>query len=248
MSGFFNNFTSDNPSVVARLAGALNVRMSCQFNGKLLPLPKLVIIVPDDNLIKILSKGENTPGYAKPQNRIINYIMTQHQRSIATFRETLPAKCVRSGYPHILWIQAPIQCNFRNNALRHKFNKCLEDCVKIHPDVSTLALKCVWDKDDMTLFVEESQRFTANRFKTYWEAVDQTVCYLDSVVLKKKHVIGKKSQLNQKAASAVFSKTFSQKDCTDLNDRFRWQNPVLNVDRDEPVIFRTLPVPPPRWY
>ena len=77
----------------------MSLAMSCQFSGKLLPLPKIIVVIPDDDLIKILSEGQHMSNFAAAQSRILNYIMTQHQRDIASFKELLPAKSVRTLYP-----------------------------------------------------------------------------------------------------------------------------------------------------
>ena len=129
-------------------------------------------------------------GFTKPMSHILNYIMTEHEQAIAAFREYLPAKALKPGYPHILWIQPPDHDNYINNALRHKFNKCLEECVRMHANTSTLALKKVWSPSDKTLFLHDSQRYTSEGFTAYWKAIDCTVRYLDTVMLKNSPVTG----------------------------------------------------------
>ena len=231
-SGFFNNFTSDNPSVTGRLSILLAIAAKCQLAGKLVPLPKLIIVVPDDDLIKQLCKSDNVKGFSKPQSRLLNFIMTHHERCIAAFKETLPAKSIRSTHLSILWIQAPEHINFINNRLRYKFDKCLEEVTSLHSNVYTLQLKKVWNQDDQTLFLQDSQRFTALGYKNYWEAVDRTVRYFDSIVLKKQ------TKDVQKKFGGQKGKIFGQK------DRFRWQNPSLNTASDGTSHHFRLPLLP----
>ena len=186
MTGYFNHDNAvDNPSVVGRFASLLTNavhRKSVGGTGSLLPLPKLVIIVPDNNLVNAV--GENiTQNVSKAYSRLLNYIMTEYDRCVAAFKENLPACCIKSpGYPSFLWIQPPRHKNFKDNSQRYKFNRCLEDVVDLHPNMFTLALKKGWDSEDTTLFVD---RFTSSGLKSYWEAVDKTIRYFDSVVLKK---------------------------------------------------------------
>ena len=202
--------------------------------GNYFCLPKLVVIVPDDDLIKLLCTEANMKGFSKPMSRIINYIMTEHERCIAAFREYLPAKALKQGYPHFLWIQAPEHKNFLNNSLQHKFNKCLESCSGMHANTTSLMLKKVWTKDDGTLFLHDSQRFTSEGFTAYWEAVDRTVRYMDAVILKKFDKIGKKPKISGVTITGQKGQF----------DHFRWQNLKFNLHTDVSCGFRTLPPPP----
>ena len=73
----------------------------------------------------------------------------------------------------MLWIQAPLHDGFQNNDQGLKFNTAMEDVVKFHSNQSTLHLK------------KESARFTSEGYKAYWEVVDHTVHYFDTIMLKK---------------------------------------------------------------
>ena len=184
--GFFSMILSDNPSLLGHLSSLLAQAMNCRINNKLLPLPKLIVVVPDDAFITALcGKDSNMQAISKPFSRLLNYIMTDFEWNVAVFKESLPAKSVRTTYPHFLWIQAPLHDNFLNNSAHYKFNKCLEEVCPLHNNCSTLMLKCVWCKTDTNLFIRESQRFTSDGYKTYWVAVGRMVRYLDSVLLKK---------------------------------------------------------------
>ena len=247
---FFNNFTSDNPSVISRFVNLLVSATKAVHQGQRpWPLPKIIIIVPDDDLIQILHESMNSKGLAKQFSRILNFIMTDYERSIASFKESLPAKCLKQDYPNLLWIQAPIHDGFYNNPERHKFNRALDEVVKLHSNVYTLILKKVWDPKDPNLYVEEAHRFTAAGYQGYWEAVNKTIRYFDSVVLKNK---GKKQKFatssgESKLKSYTHQKggnnqkcRFDYKKCN--HDRFRWQNPDYNPDVS-PVLYRKLPRP-----
>ena len=166
---------------------------------------------------------------SKHFNRILNYVMSEHERAIAACKEYLPAKCLHANYPQILWIQAPNHDYFGNNQERDKFNRALEEVVKIHPNVTTLMLKKVWNPKDSNLFLEHSSRFTTTGYFHYWEAIDRTVRYFDSVMLKK------------------HEKVKSTKNSTCQKDRFKWKNPKFNRDDcDDKPIFKPLPAPPPQ--
>ena len=188
-TGFFgNDFMCDNPSMLARMSNLLINAMECKFNGKLLPLPKIITVVPDDDFIKILNlpDGEDSDiGVTKPINRLLNFVMTEFERNVASFKEFLPAKCVHHNFPQFLWIQAPLHQNFRNNNLRHKFNKSLEEVCKLYANTISLMLKKVWDPQNLNLYNGDTQCFSVQGYTDYWEAVDRTIRYFDLVVLKK---------------------------------------------------------------
>ena len=227
-TGYYNNFTSDNPSVISCMGNLMTFAMESKCFNQQLALPKLVVVVPDDDLIKLL--GCHTHGLQCPYNRILNYVMTEFECNISIFKENLPAKCLKSDYPHILWIQAPLHDGFQNNQQRVKFNSCLEDVVKVHSNSSTLMLKKAWEPKNLNLFLEEQQCFTSEGYRTYWEAVDKTIHYCDSIMLKK-HDKGKNPKLDKSSDS-------------DQKDRFKWQHPKYN--RDFTVTkFKKLPPPPP---
>ena len=212
--GFFNNFTLDNPSVLGRLSSLLQYALERKDSvvKKLLLLPKLIVVVPEDALIRVLDCREDDHNVSGSMSRLINYIMTEFKRCVASFKENLPAKCVKSEFPYFLWIQPPQHKNFSGGALRFKFNRCLEEVAKMHLNVYTLALKKVWDKDDDNLFLE-NQRFSNEGYRAYWEAIDKTIYYFDSVILKK---IEKKTQKNGRG--------------TAQKEQFCWQNPKFNRD------------------
>ena len=95
---------------------------------KLMPFPKIIVIVPDNDILwSLIAISE--PGCSlssKVITRLLNYVMTEHDRTVAAFKEYLPAKCIHSTHPQILWIQLPLHDNFVDNPERIKFNRCLE--------------------------------------------------------------------------------------------------------------------------
>ena len=219
--------------MISRLGNLIVNAVSVQTQGKLFPFPKIVVVVPDDDIIKLLQDVQDQiTDVRKTFGRLLNYVMMEHERSISAFKEHLGARSIKAAYPQILWIQAPTHDNFANNALRHKFNKSLEDISKFHANTSSLMLKHVWDPTDKNLFIEDCQRFTNEGLRIYREAVDRTVRYFDSVILKKQERV---KNLKKSRYSSPGQK-----------DRFKWCNPRYNIDEEsENVSFHRLPVPPP---
>ena len=142
--------------------------------------------------------------------------MMEHDRSVASFKDFVSARSLHADHPQIPWIQLPMHDLFPDNGLRYKFNKSLEEIARLHNNVYTLALKKVWDSKDTSLFIREfdAGRFTSIRLKTYWEAVDRTVRYFGSVILKKQFL--RKTQKPGTGKNSVHG----QKD--QKHDRFRW--------------------------
>ena len=222
VSGYFNNNFSDNPSVISRMSNLVANAHSKRFdnNNRIWPLPKIVVIVPENALFA--GFNNDLKGVMKQFARILNFIMTEHERNLASFKEHLPAQCLKDRYPHILWIQPPQHDNFPDSKLRFKFNKALEDCIKLHSHVSMLILKKVWNPQNEGLFLESCNRFSADGYTVYWEAIDRTVRYLDSIMLEK---LDKAKKCN-----------------ADQKDHFRWTNPKFN--KDVIVSQKLLPPPP----
>ena len=256
VTGYFNNgLLCDNLSVIGRLSNLLAQASRQKLDQRIYPLLKLLIIVPDDDIIQCLGMCERdlSDGFSQ----LVNYIMTEHEHAIASFKEQLAAKSVRKC-PHVLWIQAPYHDHFVNNDARFKFNKSLTECAKLHLNVSTLELKKVWNEHDPNLFLEECHRFTADGYSAYWEAVDRMVRYFDSIYLKKVLDKDNCSNSSKSAYKGGHNTHYGQKDRSDhkgrrgcsmpADDRFRWKNPRLNLDHTPLPHFSQLLPPPPRKY
>ena len=236
--------------MLARMSNLMITGMETKFNNKLLPLLKLIVIVPDDDFIKVLTKdfdvgdtadaggdgdnrqqAQNNNSISKPLSRMLNYVMTEYECSLSAYREYLPSKSVRYNQPYLLWIQAPYHDHFNNNSAHFKFNRCLDEMTKLHINTFSLMLKRVWDPKNTNFFLKDLLRYTAEGLSAYWEAVDHTVRYFDSVLLKKQDKLKRKSLQSNDP------------------DPFCWQNPQYNkTDPEVRVNYRTLPAPPPkRW-
>ena len=236
VTGFCSNNMSDNPSLVGRMGNLLNTAVN-SMGKKIFPFPKLIIVVPDDDFIKNLQEKGVESGSSVSYGRLINYVMTEHERGISSFKENLPAKSKRDGYPHILWILAPNHTNFRNNVDRDRFNRCVEDQCKFHTNVSCLELKKVWDPQDENLFFND--RFTADGLRCYWTAVDRTIRYCDTVSLKKK--FAKIKQQPKTGKKLHYNKDTSNQS---QNDIYRWRNPNISADVAKFKSYKKLTCPP----
>ena len=244
--GCFNNVLSDNPSVIGCLGNLMSgALLGAKSGNKILPLPKIIVVVPDDDMIKNLE--ESMHDTAKAISRLVNYVMGEHDKAIASFKDYIQPKCLKPNYPQIVWIQAPFHDSFPNNSMRYRFNRSLDELAKCHSNVHTLSLKKVWDPKDSDLYLKENQMFTAAGFRSYWEAVDRTVRYFDSVVLKKldKHKTANSSRAletkGEKSAESSFTSQNDWNHSKGQKDRFRWRNPGV-MFKNTPFS-RKLPTP-----
>ena len=78
----------------------------------------------------------------------------------------------------------------------------------------------------------DQDRYSAEGYTAYWEGVDKTARYFDSVMLKKHE----KEKIQKKVPGSLSQRT-------EMSERFRWQNPALNIQHEE-YSFRKLPAPP----
>ena len=130
-------------------------------------LPRILIIVPDDNLIQFIVSKNDTSPYTF--GNIIHWLMMECGRAVKSQKDFLPEKSKHAIYPHFIWIEAPCHLNISpaNNQLREKFNNCMRSMVQIVDNTSVLALKKIWNPADESLYCKMSKNFTIHGFKTY---------------------------------------------------------------------------------
>ena len=139
----------------------------------------------------------------------------------------------RIGQPQVVWIELPYHDNFNNNCLRECFNKALNDTAKLHEGVAVFQLKKVWDPVDTNLYLRDADRFTALGLRSYWEAVDKTVRFCDTTIMRR---IAKTEFKNSFPVLNAQRKPEGQ-------DRYRWRAPTKQFKGKN----RPLP-PPPATY
>ena len=197
-------------------------------------LPKWVIIVFDDDLIKYISGRNPFAPTMTAVSKVIDNIMKEHIKVLQIQKEYLPRKSQRRGFPQLLWIEAPIHTSFDNNTDREKYNLCINDVAPLHENTYVLALKKIWDPDNLNLYHKDAWRFTAEGYKTYWSAVDKTIKYADTILLKK---IQKKNEPKTGSFEQVFWKSFN-----DQYDQYHWRSDDYRHNKR-----RRLPTLPGHW-
>ena len=117
----------------------------------------------------------------------------------------------------MIWIKPPENTNFANNKLRRRFSAALDKCVTYHDHTYALELKKGLDKDDSSLYNKSDRRFTSAGYKSYWGAIDKTIKFADTLLLKKEESKTKKEARkdNSKPNKGKGFRSF-------FNDRFHW--------------------------
>ena len=215
-------------NILSRLS---NVFVSSINDRKL--LPKLVFVVADADITNYwLDKNvKSNKDLEIAVNKSINWIMKQHGRSIETHKERMPEKAKKPQFPQIIWNEAPLHKNFCDNEYREIFNRAVNNTAFYHDNTWSLNLKKGWDEEDSSLVLPVDSRLTASGSKTYWEAIDKTVKYVDTILMKKVEK-PKKSQSNEALKS-----TREMDDChrtphrSTHYDRYHWNK---NEDHHRP--------------
>ena len=138
---------------------------------------------------------------SKNMSRLVNFITTKNVRNVALYKENLPAKCLKADYLNSLWIQAPVHDRFTNNALRFKFNTCLDEIAKLPTNVFTLVLKKVWGSKGWTFifiwvqqiykwWIQSLLRSSRQDCKVFWFS------HPEENYAKKSGIMGKPQEIN----------------------------------------------------
>ena len=262
-SGFFANALSHNRSPISRIRNALTCAYNQQL---LIPKMVFIVTEDDiikdlEKLKSIMEKREaaekilnrsNSNNYEEISDEesppepvdyrdLYRRVMTHLFRAVATttkrFKQAVPYKAKKEiQWPKIIWISPTSHHNYGNSKLRNIMSEVMDDCARIHENMSVEKLKQIWDPQDRNLFLKDQQRITGEGFCSFWNAFDRTVKYCDN-----KYFIGpsKRAERNDDYAN--------RRGCTNYNqgnNRYVWQN--ANYKRNNDERRRKLPTPPRR--
>ena len=178
-----NAFSSHNMSTTGRLYN--NLIKAIKAIKEEVVFPKLIVFIPDDDIIEYLTDRED---YCGNFDIVLDKMFNNIRKAIQAYKEFLPKKGRKPEYPHILWIEPPLHCHFTptGNHRRQLFNESLRTSASKQAGVSVLHLKKIWDPDNRLLFLAEQERFTADGIMTYWSAVKNTIRYCITVIDRNK--------------------------------------------------------------
>ena len=84
-------------------------------------LPKSIIMVCDDDIIRRLAKKSNNEDeFADIAKRTLKWLFNEIRKLILTRKDQLPEKATKHDYPVVYWTEAPHHIFFKNNSFRKK--------------------------------------------------------------------------------------------------------------------------------
>ena len=191
---FTNKYTSLNGNMISRLRNSLANAIEAQ------PLlPRMVVIVLDDDIMTEFPFSKK----AKPKHiaGILHWLMVEYDRLVTGHKENLQQKSKKLGYPSFMFIEAPYHENFHNNERREIFNEGLRTAGNLHDRVAVLELKKIWDNSNSNLYMKNERRYSAEGLRTYWEAVDKTIRFADTIQFKKMNQKSMKSNNDEQTSA-----------------------------------------------
>ena len=206
-------------------------------------IPKIIVVLLEQDLTDYLLRREITQ--ISDVTIWVRKLINEFRKVLSTFKDKLPSKAKKQGWPHILWILPLLHQEFKHFSFRVDVSSVLEDLVIQQSDMSALKLKQEWDEYDKSLFMGDYQKFTSKGFKTVWAAVDKTVKFCNKMVFNSDSRAG---QINSNITAR--KQHFENKRHENLSrgstyldrrrdDRFHWR-------RDDRRDYRQLPEPPAR--
>ena len=144
-------------------------------------LPKWLIVVPEDDLIKNLKFEEY--GVSEAYGRIIDWIMVEHNKALTRMKGFLPHKTKKHQWPLILWIIPTLHTNYDNFELRKKFARSLRIAAN-NNNVAVLPLRQVWKIYDKNVYSRSQQRYITSGLPILWTAIDRTIKFADQRITR----------------------------------------------------------------
>ena len=119
-------------------------------------LPKVIVIVPDDDIIKQL--GIHAPSKAS-LHIILSYLLEEMHRIILKYKNDLDIKAKVDCFPQMVWIAPLLHRNFANNKSQENFTDVLETIfeTKYTTSMCALQLKKVWSPREPALYYQSER-------------------------------------------------------------------------------------------
>ena len=191
-------------------------------------LPKAVIVVLDDDLLKVANHMGS--GLSKLIVPWLSWLASELHRIAVAYKEKLPAQARKLRYPQFLWILAVFHDSSETrNEYRKSYNVMLESVLQKYKDMQSLPL-LMWDKNNKSNYI--GINLSSKGKERYWMAVNDAFQSWDKQQMCIAHGKGHNTSYHRK------TKTFVPKYKKNFN-RFHW-NALNQKSR--------LPRPPPLPY
>ena len=151
---------------------------------------------------------------------------------MSTYKSFLPHKSFINDFPHLLWISPPTHKHFRdsNNYKRAKLAAHLFDVMKTQVNMTTLSMVKIWNQEDSTNYIYESERFTSTGLFNYWASIDSAIRFWNVAILSK-------------IESKHFKSTTRQNQSYN-HDKFHWKNSKFHTKIYNQPMGKKPPRPP----
>ena len=188
-----------------RKSGLLKIRLwLLQLINDQVKLPKAIILVLDNDLIRFANRNDELM-LVEIMEHFIHHIAKDLQQMIQDYKEMLPLKAKKEGFPRILWVESPLHRNFEDNHLRIRYNSCLQNVLDSYPMVMPIKMKKEWNPASDEHF--NHNRFSSSGLIKYWASIDSSFRHWETVVSRNKKfresIYGKPPQLGQFQDSRV---------------------------------------------
>ena len=189
-------------------------------------IPKWIVVVPECDVIKDIEYHSFGASYA--YGMVIEHMMEQMDRLISNTIANLPHKANRYDRPYILWVEPTLHLQYQNNALRAKFIKSMHIASQTHDRVVILPFKQSWNCADSTS-ITSGGSFTTKGFEQFWTALDSSIRFADTKVMRNHGLplkqIFQKYKLQSEADDRI--RRFEVEKERDVNNRIQLQRNQL---------------------
>ena len=192
-------------------------------------LPRIIVVVPYNDILMYIVGKNNTSSFTI--GKVLHWLMSEFEKLIGIQKDYLPIKSKRDLLPHIVWIEAPYHAEFgsEQNRLWEKFNECMRNMAEMQKFTSVLTLKKIWNSTDGSYYSRPAKRLTVFGYKKFWEAVDCTIQYADTTIMKKN--IADAHKKKHMSLNHPYQQTFHHTNQPNRNssqsligDRFHWSS------------------------
>ena len=218
-----DDYTSNIKSVLARLRNNLVYGLN-----KCNAIPKFIVVVLEDAIIDDV--GSANYGITNDYEIRTKWLINQYRKIVDAFLDYLPYKSKKDGWPKFLYISPSMHRNYRNNALRKKFTRVLEDICSITERMALIRIRAGWDFDDNNIFLDQQQRYTTEGLASFWNAVDKVIEEFDQFIFS---TVDAPLDTSKKEfdRSRNNNNNNSRPEFNNRND-FSWQSPTYQARRN----------------
>ena len=191
---------------VGNAIGRIHNSITYSFNMNRNTIPKWVVIITESDVISNINYSQF--GVSGAYGMVIEYSMKQVNNLVNSFLgQNLPQKANKYNWPNILWIEPTLHSRYQDNSLRIKFIRSLHIAVQNYNRMVVLPLRQHWNDHDDSLV--SSGRLNQNGYNTYCSAMDSTIRFADTKLMRNHgvpmHQIFQKDKIKEDSDSRIYA-------------------------------------------